>query len=111
MPYKSLNDAAPVAVALDAHEGLRWLKVPVILGALLGLTSTIIVMLIAQSRIFMSMARDGLLPSAFSRVHAKFRTPHVATLVTGVAAAIIAGAVPIQLLGSWYQSARWSRSS
>jgi basic amino acid/polyamine antiporter, APA family len=99
VPYKALNDAAPVAVALDAHEGLRWLKVPVILGALLGLTSTIIVMLIAQSRIFMSMARDGLLPSAFSRVHAKFRTPHVATLVTGIAAAIIAGAVPIQLLG------------
>ena len=99
VPYAMLNDAAPVAVALNAHEGLRWLKIPVIIGALAGLTSTIIVMIIGQSRIFLAMSRDGLIPPFFGRVHSTFKTPHVATLMTGGVAALIAGSLPIELLG------------
>ena len=99
VPYPQLNDAAPVAVALQAHAGLNWLVPWVIVGALAGLTSVILVMILGQARIFLSMARDGLIPPVFGSVHAKFRTPHVATLVTGVFAALIGGVFPIGLLG------------
>jgi APA family basic amino acid/polyamine antiporter len=99
LPYAQLNDAAPVAVALQAHEGLNWLTPWVIVGALAGLTSVILVMILGQARIFLSMARDGLLPPAFSAVHPKFQTPHLATLITGTLAAIIGGLFPIGILG------------
>ncbi len=59
IPYPLLNDAAPVAVALGAHHQLTWLRIPVIIGALAGLTSVILVMMLAQARIFLSMARHG----------------------------------------------------
>jgi basic amino acid/polyamine antiporter, APA family len=99
VPYPQLNDAAPVAVALQAHEGLNWLTVWVIIGALAGLTSVILVMILAQARIFLTMAKHGLLPPAMGRVHPKFRTPHVATAFTGVFAALVGGTFPIGLLG------------
>ncbi|HEY7840254.1 MAG TPA: amino acid permease [Gammaproteobacteria bacterium] len=99
LPYPQLNDAAPVAVALQAHEGLNWLTPWVIVGALAGLTSVILVMILGQARIFLSMARDGLLPPAFSAVHPKFQTPHLATLITGTLAAVIGGLFPIGILG------------
>jgi basic amino acid/polyamine antiporter, APA family len=99
VPYPMLNDAAPVAVALQAHPALDWLTTWVIIGALAGLTSVILVMVLAQSRIFLTMAHHGLIPPAFAKVHPKFRTPYVATVVTGVFAAIAAGALPIGLLG------------
>jgi APA family basic amino acid/polyamine antiporter len=99
VPYPQLNDAAPVAVALQAHPTLSWLTTWVIIGALAGLTSVILVMILAQARIFLTMASHGLIPPAFGKVHPKFRTPHVATLVTGVFAAIVAGCLPIGLLG------------
>ena len=73
--YRDLNVAAPVALALDKYPGLRWLGVPVKLGAILGMTSTMLVMTVGQARIFMSMARDGLLPPWFSRIHPRFKTP------------------------------------
>jgi APA family basic amino acid/polyamine antiporter len=98
MPYKLLNDAAPVAVALEAHADLKWLSVWVIFGALAGLTSVILVLILGQSRILLAMARDGLLPSALGRVHEKFRTPHVATAVVGTVAAVMAGLFPIDIL-------------
>ncbi len=79
IPYPLLNDAAPVAVALGAHPQLAWLRLFVIVGALAGLTSVILVMMLAQARIFLSMARHGLLPPMFGKVHPRFRTPHVAT--------------------------------
>jgi APA family basic amino acid/polyamine antiporter len=99
LPYPQLNDAAPVAVALQAHEGLNWLTPWVIVGALAGLTSVILVMILGQARIFLSMARDGLLPPAFSQVHPKYQTPHRATLITGTLAALIGGLFPIGILG------------
>lgn len=99
LPYPQLNDAAPVATALLAHPELNWLAPGVIIGALAGLSSVVLCMMLAQSRIFYAMAKDGLIPPAFSRIHAQFKTPHVATLVTGLVAAPIAGVFPIDLLG------------
>jgi APA family basic amino acid/polyamine antiporter len=97
--YKELNVAAPVALALDKYPGLEWLRKPVKLGAVFGMTSVMLVMTIAQARIFFAMARDGLLPPFFGRVHARFRTPSVGTVVTGVSAALIGGLFPVGLLG------------
>jgi basic amino acid/polyamine antiporter, APA family len=97
--YRDLNVAAPVALAIDRYSGLRWLGVPVKLGAILGMTSTMLVMTVGQARIFMSMARDGLLPQWFARIHPKFRTPGNGTWVTGLAAAIVGGLLPVRILG------------
>jgi APA family basic amino acid/polyamine antiporter len=99
MPYPKLNDAAPVAAALQAHPQLAWLKVWVILGALFGLTSVIITMIIPQARIWLTMSRDGLLWPFMGSIHPRNRTPHVATLITGVMAATFGGLLPIELLG------------
>ncbi len=99
VPYKELNDAAPVAVALQAHPALNWLTGWVIVGAIAGLTSVILVMILAQARIFLAMAHHGLIPPVFASIHPKYRTPHIATLVTGVFAAIVAALFPIGLLG------------
>ena len=99
VPFKQLNDAAPVAVALESHPQLFWLSSWVIWGALFGLTSVIITMIIPQARIWLTMAHDGLLPKFFGAVHPKFRTPHIATLITGILAASFAGLLPIGILG------------
>ncbi len=98
--YPLLNDPAPVAVAVNAAgEGLEWLRFPIKVGAIAGLSSVILVMLMGQPRIFFSMANDGLLPKAFRKVHPKFKTPYITTIVTGVVAAIVAGLFPIGILG------------
>jgi APA family basic amino acid/polyamine antiporter len=99
VPFKQLNDAAPVAVALESHPQLFWLSSWVIWGALFGLTSVIITMIIPQARIWLTMSHDGLLPKFFGAVHPRFRTPHIATLITGVLAATFAGLLPIGILG------------
>lgn len=97
--YKNLDVAAPIAVALDAYPKLHWLRLPVDLGAILGMTSVMLMMTIGQSRIFYAMAQDGLLPRSFGRIHAKFGTPATGTVVTVVCAAVIGGLLPIDLLG------------
>jgi basic amino acid/polyamine antiporter, APA family len=100
VPYPKLNDPAPVAVAVNgAGPGLIWLRYPVKIGAIAGLSSVILVMLMGQPRVFFSMARDGLLPATFGKVHPKFKTPYVTTILTGSIAAIISGLFPIGLLG------------
>src|ERR1700692_3291799 len=71
----------------------------VIWGALFGLTSVIITMIIPQARIWLTMSHDGLLPKFFGAVHPRFRTPHIATLITGVLASTFAGLLPIGILG------------
>jgi APA family basic amino acid/polyamine antiporter len=78
---------------------LNWLKIWVIFGALAGLTSVIITMIIPQARIWLTMSQDGLLPKLFGAIHPSFRTPHISTAITGVAAATAAGLLPIGILG------------
>jgi basic amino acid/polyamine antiporter, APA family len=97
--YEKLGADAPVAVALDAHPQLAWLGALVKLGAIAGMTSVILMSLLGQPRIFLAMADDGLLPPAMRKVHPKFRTPHVATAITTVLAAAIAGLFPLDVLG------------
>ncbi|MBS0379821.1 MAG: amino acid permease [Proteobacteria bacterium] len=97
--YKELNVAAPVALALDKYPALHWLGIFIKLGAVAGMTSVMLVMTIAQARIFFAMARDGLLPKFFGRVHPKFRTPSTGTVITGASAAIIGGLFPVGVLG------------
>ncbi|MFN0048259.1 MAG: amino acid permease, partial [Cytophagales bacterium] len=98
--YDLLNDPAPVAVAVNtAGEGLAWLKPLIKIGAIAGLSSVILVMLMAQSRIFFTMSKDGLLPPIFSKVHPKFKTPYITSIIVGLVASGIAGAFPIGLLG------------
>lgn len=97
--YTKLNVAAPLAVALDAYPALRWLGLPIKIGAIAGMTSVMLVMTIAQARIFLSMSQDGLMPKLFGRVHPKFRTPSTGTVVTGTCAAIVGGLFPVGILG------------
>lgn len=98
--YKELNVAAPLALAVDrAGSALSWLRPLIKIGALAGLSSVVLVMLMGQPRIFFSMAKDGLLPESFSKVHPRFRTPYITTILTGGIAAIIAGIFPIRVLG------------
>lgn len=98
VPYTELNVAAPVAVAIDAMR-LFWLSPLIKIAAVVGLISVMIVQLMGQPRIFFSMATDGLLPRAASRVHPKFRTPYVTTIVTGSAVAVAASLLPIGIVG------------
>jgi len=86
-------------VALDAHPGLFWLGLPVKIGAIIGMTSVILMSILGQPRIFMAMARDGLLPPQMQKVHPKYQTPSIATIITGVLAAFFAGVFPIDVLG------------
>ena len=98
--YTDLNVPHPVFVAINnAGPALHWLTYFINIGAILGLASVVLVMLMGQPRIFFSMSRDGLLPPTFGRVHKKFQTPYVTTIVTGVVAAVVAGLFPIALLG------------
>jgi APA family basic amino acid/polyamine antiporter len=96
--YKFLNVRDALAVGID-KTGVGWGSLMVKIGALMGLSSTIVVMLLGQSRVFFSMSRDGLLPGVFSAVHPKFRTPWISTLMVGTCVAFLAASLPINLLG------------
>jgi APA family basic amino acid/polyamine antiporter len=99
VPYTKLGADAPVAIALDAHPQLSWLGSLVKVGAIAGMTSVILMSMLGQPRIFLAMADDGLLPPSMRKVHPKYRTPHVATAITTVLAAAIAGLFPLNILG------------
>ncbi len=86
--YTQLNVADPVALGIDA-TGVGWGSLLVKLGAVFGLATVMLVMLLGQSRVFFSMSRDGLLPKWFSAVHPKFRTPWKSTILVGVIVAIM----------------------
>ena len=95
LPYMSyVNDAAPVATAL-AHTGAKWAQLLVSAGALAGMTSVILVFQLGQPRIFMAMSRDGLLPKFFAKLHPKYRTPFIPTILTGVFVGVTAMFVDI----------------
>jgi len=111
VPYKAmLNQAAPLVVAIEAAAGraagtpwegpMAIVRILVTVGALAGLSSVMVVMMLAQPRIFLSMAKDGLMPAWAGRLHPRYRTPHVSTIVTGVVVALAAGLTPIGTLGN-----------
>ena len=111
VPYKAMmNQAAPLVVAVEAAAGramgtawqgpMEVVKILVTVGAIAGLSSVMVVMMLAQPRIFLAMSRDGLLPRWAGRLHPRFRTPHVSTLVTGAVVAVAAGLTPIGTLGN-----------
>ena len=98
VPYGQLNVSDPLAVGIDA-TGLTWLSPVIKIAALFGLFSTMLVLLLGQTRIFFTMSRDGLLPPMFGAVHSRFRTPHLSTLLTGTVVSLVAGLTPIAVLG------------
>jgi APA family basic amino acid/polyamine antiporter len=111
VPYRQmLNEPAPLVVAVQSAAGraagtpwestMAAVQILVTVGALAGLSSVMVVMMLAQPRIFLAMSKDGLLPRWAGRVHPRFHTPHISTLVTGAAVAIAAGLTPIATLGN-----------
>jgi basic amino acid/polyamine antiporter, APA family len=98
--YTALDVKAPIAAAIDSiGKPLAWLRPIIKIGAIAGLSSVILVMMLGQPRVFYTMSKDGLLPPVFSAVHPRFRTPWLATILTGVVAMFVAGLFPIGLLG------------
>jgi APA family basic amino acid/polyamine antiporter len=113
VPYKELASPAPIAVAID-RMALTWADIPfagveggklnlismmIKVGAITGLSSVMLVLVYGQTRIFYTMARDGLLPKVFAAIHPKFRTPWMGTILLGVLIAVAASFLPISLLG------------
>ncbi|MGZ5514032.1 MAG: amino acid permease [Candidatus Aminicenantales bacterium] len=98
VPYAQLNVTAPVAVAIDAMR-LFWLSPLIKIAAIIGLMSVMMVQLMGQPRIFYTMAKDGLLPPAAAKVHPKYGTPHVTTIITGLAVSIAASLLPMGIVG------------
>ncbi len=98
VPYGDLNVADPVAVGIDV-TGVVWAKILVKLGAIFGLATVMLVMLLGQSRVFYSMSRDGLLPEWAGAVHPRFRTPWISTIIVGGFVAVFASVIPINVLG------------
>ncbi|MEN5204169.1 amino acid permease [Stenotrophomonas sp. TWI700] len=99
MPYHLLGTDKPVATALEPYPTLSWLKTAVEIGAIAGLSSVVLVMMMGQTRIAYTISRDGLLPKIFGKVHKRFRTPYWSTIVVGAVAATLAGTVPLNVLG------------
>ena len=100
VPYTSLNVPDPVAVVVDNFGPTwGWLAKIIKVGAIIGLTSVVLVLMYAQTRIFYTMARDGLLPKVFARVHPKFQTPYINTILVGGITAVAAGFFDINVLG------------
>ncbi len=101
VPYGELNLPAPMAYAMERIGAPWWIRLAINLGAVLGVGSVILVMLLGQSRVFYSMSRDGLLGPWAGRVHPRFRTPYLSTIYTGIAVCFATGLLPLQLLGTW----------
>src|SRR5881227_1665526 len=99
MSYHDLDVPDPIAVVAD-HVGLGWMSSLIKLGAIAGLSSVILVMLLGQSRIFWTMADDGLLPPFVSRVHPRFRTPWITSILTGIGVAIVSALFTVREAGS-----------
>jgi len=98
--YTQLNVANPVALGVDAMgDGMFWLRPVIKIAAIAGLSSVVLVTLMGQPRIFHSMSVDGLLPPAFSKMHPRFRTPYISTILSGIVGVMLAGIFPIDILG------------
>jgi APA family basic amino acid/polyamine antiporter len=96
--YNQLDVPDPIAIGIDI-TGVAWGSKLVKLGAICGLSSTMVVMLLGQSRVFFSMSNDGLLPRWASKVHPRFRTPYISSILVGVIVATVAALTPINVLG------------
>jgi len=97
--YQQLDSASPLSVALrGGGPSLAWLLPVVDLAAVIGLGSVVLVVMLAQPRVLMAMGRDGLVPPAFARVHARFHTPYWGTLICGLSVAALAGLFPLSIL-------------
>ncbi len=97
--YPTLNVAHPVSQAVEAIPATQWLAPYVNVGAVVGLASVVLVLLLGQSRIFYAMAKDGMIPSLFCEIHPRFRTPWRGSLITGAFCALGAGVLPLDILG------------
>jgi len=98
VPYDQIDINAPVAQAFAAH-GLQWAQRLVDIGAITGITSVLLVLMLSQPRILLAMARDGMIPeSFFGAVHSKFRTPWKATVLTGIFVGIMTTLLPLRIL-------------
>lgn len=98
VPFMALNVPDPMAVAVD-KIGLGWFSFIIKIGAITGLSSVMLVLMYGQTRIFYTMSKDGLLPTALSKVHPRFKTPYINTIIVSVLVAFAAGVTPISLLG------------
>ncbi len=99
VPYRELDVPEPIALAAD-HANMGWMASIIKLGAIAGLSSVILVMMLGQTRVFWSMSRDGLLPPFVSRVHPRFKTPWIITIITGVVVAFFAAVLPVRDAGN-----------
>jgi APA family basic amino acid/polyamine antiporter len=99
MSYKELNVPDPIAVVAD-RAGLGWMSSIIKLGAIAGLSSVILVMLLGQSRVFWTMSRDGLLPPFVSKIHPRFQTPYLTSIITGIGVAIVSAFLTVREAGS-----------
>jgi APA family basic amino acid/polyamine antiporter len=97
--YTTLNVAYPVSMAVESIPSTRWLAPYVNVGAVVGLASVVLVLLLGQSRIFYAMAKDGMVPPLFSDIHPRFRTPWKGSIITGLFAMLLAGVLPLDILG------------
>jgi APA family basic amino acid/polyamine antiporter len=95
--YKELGVPDPIALVMD-HTGKPWVSWVVKIGALAGLTTAILVLLFGQTRVFYSMAHDGLLPKVFAKLHQDYHTPATSQILIGVCVALAAGLLPIDIL-------------
>ncbi|HBS35196.1 MAG TPA: amino acid permease [Parvularcula sp.] len=98
VPYSRLDNPAPIALAVN-EIGLPWFAMLIKIGAIAGLSSVMLVLCYGQTRIFYTMAKDGLLPGVFGSVHSKFKTPWINTILVGVIVAIAAAVFDINTLG------------
>jgi basic amino acid/polyamine antiporter, APA family len=98
-PYATLNVAHPVSQAIEAIPQTSWLAPYVNVGAVVGLASVVLVLLLGQSRIFYAMAKDGMIPPLFADIHPRFKTPWRGSLITGAFCALGAGVLPLDVLG------------
>ncbi len=99
VPYRLLDVPEPIALAAD-HANLGWMARIIKLGAIAGLSSVILVMMLGQTRVFWSMSRDGLLPPLISRVHPRFKTPWLITIITGIVVAFFGAVLPVRDAGN-----------